>query len=274
MPMCRVLLASLVLTAVMASDAFSVAGDAEAHALSAQADTMRPAADEHIVLEADSLRPDEVLTMHSLELAQAAPDGYALENGRTLRLGRHTHAGAYVLQDGRVLRVYGSSLWPREFALQEFPGRGLWFGTVSARCVGVSVEISGDPSRQTEQALLADYFKLQNRPWLGGRRVPEDAPSHWVVKIGNSWFQRGFLQLPERRQGLARITWIAFDAVERPGAIVLAEQRIATGVVDSLAEARPPAEIGPRQTRNARVLGSVVVDLDSGRVVERSGAIR
>jgi hypothetical protein len=272
MPMCRVILIGLALTAVMANGATHVSADAETDAPRVPVETVRPVPDEYIVLEADSLRPDEVVVFRQLEPTQVSRERYALANGTSLRPGRHTRAGSYLLEDGQLLQVYAPNGEPRQFALQARPARGLWFRTVTARCAGVFVDVISDSSGRAEDELLRDYFH-RSRPWLGGLRIPQDVPAHWVAEIYKDWFPHGFLKLPDRRQGLARITWIAFDAVDRPGAIVIAERRIVAGADGEGPLSPSPGPPGPKETRNARVLGRVLVDLASGRVVQREGAI-
>ena len=225
--------------------------------------------DEYIKLEADLLRPGGGV---SARAPLASPGHYRRADGSALVLGRHTPAGFYLLEDGRTIEV---AVWPghQRYSMRVRQPRGLGFCTVTRRRAGLLVDISGDSRVRSEASALGEYFHM-NRGWLGGVHPPSTASGPWAAEIHRDWYPSGFVQLPDRWRGQARITWIAFDRDERPLAIVSAERRIVQSPDGTELGASPPEPGGPKQTRNARVLGSALVDLWTGRVVERSGDIR
>ena len=160
--------------------------------------------------------------------------------------------------------------------------RALWFKVRCLRNVGVFAELEPDTLDGPADTLLAHYFAARRR-WLGEGGLGRGALPQ-AIGISAAWYPWALIAMPDTAAGAIRLTWITHDAPdpqlqqrpmlpERPPAILRAEQRLA----DPEAPAETPAERPPvtlQRQLQALVLGSATVDLSTGKIIRRTGAVR
>jgi len=183
-------------------------------------------------------------------------------------------------QPEEAIQLAGDSL-RRDWNENHAGARALWFQVRCGRNVGVLAELETDALRGPADTLLAHYFAAR-RNWLGEGGLRRSALPR-ALGIGASWYPWALIAMPDTAAGSIRLTWIAYDAPDpqlqggsrlskRPPAILRSEQRLA----DSRAPAEPAADRTPirlQRELQARVLGSATVDLSTGKVIRRAGAV-
>ena len=238
---------------------------------------------EFALLEADSLQSDSVGYGSALDHIRHGSLSWMLRDSSSLHLSPDTPKGRYLLADGGTLIVAGMAGRRMNYTHVMKPVRVLWFSLRCTRLAGLVIRKAMQQSEEADSSFLKDYFE-PHRSWLGGSKVSLEALPLRLV-IPSSWFARAKVELPDDRTGQLELVWLSYDPPdpafgpespllpERPPAIVRAEQRLPQPSEDAMPNG-PCTECPIERHLRARVIGSATVDLATGKVVRRSGAVR
>jgi hypothetical protein len=223
---------------------------------------------ERVELLADTLRPYAL--GHGFILEPSRPEHLELADHSTLVLDRDTPAGNYRLSDGRTIEIRRPSDAPPQVTAIDRPVRVLPFALHTSRGAGLIVQALGDTAVLPDSTMIRGFLQ---RPvcWLGGEYEVWKRVDVRHGDISEAWCANGHVPMPDTLQGLARITWLTFETpwVQAARTLLARGERIG-GRISEYGEIRD----GLRRQPLGSVIGSVVVDLASGRVVQRRGRIR
>jgi hypothetical protein len=217
---------------------------------------------EFVELRSDTLRA------YSLGLAtrlsrSSMPQRYELADDSALVLDESTPAGVYPLPDGGRIEVRRPEGMPLQVTFSSRPVRVLPFRFQVSRFAGLFVQPVGDTALRSPQGVLAEFMAAKRR-WLGAEYRVWESSGTRAVEISKDWCANGHVPLPDTTPGLVRILWLSTDSRLAGNDRMLRDAARRTPDPSRGSVPRPPGQ----------VVGSVLVDLASGRVVQRQGQVR
>jgi len=207
-----------------------------------------------------------------------------LSLGCAAHTSKPTAASTVGEDSAEFVELRADSLEPHWRADLDFLGsRALWFRVRSSRVVGLLAQSVAGSADVAEPNAISLYFETR-RSWLsdGGVRV---GPFPKALVISASWYANALITMPDTAGGKIHLTWIAIDS-RNSGYDLLSSQPTKLQPMNVQVERQleqPPAKGQPTPEATdvpsqfrpfSRVIGSATVDLATGKVVRRSGAVR
>jgi hypothetical protein len=197
---------------------------------------------------------------------------YTKENGEAIRVDSSTPGGTYRITEGRTLRLNPKLGYPRYFEVSDRPTRCLFFSIHSSSRVVVLADAESGRSLSVADART----ELLTRFHSGITYLAPLEKASAAFEVPADWYLRGSVTFGQTLKSPVRLTWVAFGtqnvtpgwkspAFKREGNRVTYVPSLGTPAHDE----SPPSDA--LLESSLRIVGELVVDPSSGRVVRPEG---
>lgn len=230
---------------------------------------------EWVTLRSDTLQLYSIGRGHIFEPDSRRYAALELANGSKLAMDRQTPEGRYELSDGTSVELRRPAGAPPQVRYFTRPVRVLPFVLRTSRRAGLVVQAIGDTAWRADSTIFREYLESPLR-WLGGEYEAWKHTGERRSEISPDWCTNGHVPMPDTTNGLARIVWLTFDteAGEASPALRAAARRLALLDSGAVLTASIPDLPTKAEALRGQVVASVIVDLASGRVLQRRGRVQ